>query len=342
MIIDSKTGVVTWLPTANQLGKVDAVIRVSDGKGGVDLQAFSIDVTQPNLAPGFINDVPGFTVTNQTPAVVKVAPGDIYRFQFKGLDPDSDPISYRIKSFNSQSGNNINTLGVTIDASTGLLTWNTVGQALGFYSATVGIMDSKGAENIQTFTLELTNSILPTANLAPVITSTPRNQISVGPTYVYQIAATDPNSDPLTYSLINPPTGMSVNNQGLLTWTPNPAQLGQSAIQIQVSDGRGGIVTQQFGLDVVNFGNLVNHSPTITSTPTFVTNLDKTYSYQLTGTDSDNDTLIWSLDNAPKGMVIDSSTGIIKWNPTSLQLGTHTVAVRLTDAYGLTVNINIK
>jgi Putative Ig domain len=152
-----------------------------------------------------------------------------------------------------------------------------------------------------------------------------------------QIAATDPNADPLTYSLINPPAGMSVNTQGLLTWTPTAAQLGQSAVQIQVSDGRGGVTTQQFGLDVVSAGSIVNHSPEITSTPTFTTNLGKTYSYQPVGTDSDNDTLIWSLDNAPTGMVIDSNTGIVKWNPTSNQIGTHTIAVRLTDAYGLYV-----
>jgi fibro-slime domain-containing protein/RHS repeat-associated protein len=337
MVIDSKTGVVTWLPTASQLGKTDAVIRVSDGKGGVDLQAFSIDVTTPNLAPGFINEIPGFTSYTTAPAAVKVAAGDTYRFQFKGLDPDSDPINYRIKSFNSSASSNVNTLGVSIDANTGLLTWNTAGQALGFYSATVGVIDNKGAENIQTFTLELTNSITPAANLPPVIASTPRNQTSVGQTYFYQITATDPNSDPLTYSLINPPAGMSINNQGLLTWTPTAAQLGQSAIQIQVSDGRGGITSQQFGLDVVSSGSIVNHSPEITSLPAFTTNLGKTYSYQLTGADSDNDTLIWSLDSAPTGMVIDSTTGILKWNPTSSQLGTHTIAVRLTDAYGLYV-----
>jgi fibro-slime domain-containing protein/RHS repeat-associated protein len=334
MIIDSKTGVITWIPTANQLGKTDAVIRVSDGKGGVDLQSFSIDVVEPNTAPVFVNTPLDYLATS---TVIKVAAGDTYRFQFKGLDPDSDPISYQIKSFNGQTGNNPNTLGVSIDANTGLLTWNTAGQALGFYSATVGVVDNKGAENIQTFTLELTNSITPAVNLAPVIASTPRKQTSVGETYIYQITATDPNSDPLTYSLINSPAGMSINNQGLLTWTPNPSQIGQSTIQIQVSDGRGGVTSQQFGLDVVSVGSIVNHSPEITSRPTFTTNLGKTYSYQLVGADSDNDTLIWSLDSAPIGMVIDANTGILKWNPTSTQIGTHTIAVRLTDAYGLYV-----
>jgi large repetitive protein len=105
-------------------------------------------------------------------------------------------------------------------------------------------------------------------------------------------------------------------------------------VAITVSDGIA--TTQQtYALTVGN--TPINHSPEITSTPTFTTNLDKTYSYQPTGTDSDNDTLIWSLDTAPTGMVIDSQTGILKWNPTSTQLGTHTVAVRLTDAYGLYV-----
>jgi RHS repeat-associated protein len=202
--------------------------------------------------------------------------------------------------------------------------------------------------------------ITPPVNIDPVfITTAPvGTKLNAGGVFTYRSNAVDNNADPLTYSLINAPTGMTVDpTSGVVVWNPTLTQvenyyqelaaeqarltaIGRGAYArtkvefdtyLRVSDGT--LTTQQtYALTVGNIP--INHSPEITSTPTFTTNLDKTYSYQLTGKDLDNDTLIWSLDNAPKGMVIDSSTGIVKWNPTSTQLGTHTVAVRLTDAYG--------
>ncbi|WP_219892165.1 putative Ig domain-containing protein [Chamaesiphon polymorphus] len=316
--IDPSTGLITWQPNQAQIGRTfDSLIQVKDAYGGIAQQSIQLKVVATNTAPIFTN-----APLNSIVATVN----NPVEYQFRAIDADNDPIGYRIV-------NPTNALGATINAQTGVFAWATASRSLGSYSFTVGATDSKGLETLQDFTVALQN--LP--NLVPVIASTPRKQTPVGQTYVYQITATDPNSDPLTYNLINPPAGMSVNNRGLLTWTPTAAQLGQSSIQIQVSDGRGGVTSQQFDLDVVNFGNLVNNSPEITSIPTFTTNLGKTYSYQLTGTDSDNDTLIWSLDNAPTGMVIDSATGILKWNPTSSQIGNQTIAVRLSDAYGLYV-----
>ncbi|WP_206758544.1 putative Ig domain-containing protein [Nostoc punctiforme] len=335
MVIDSKTGVVTWLPAATHLGKTNAVIRVSDGKGGVALQAFSIDVAQPNLAPGFINNIPGFTSTTTLPEIVKVAAGDTYRFQFNALDPDSDPISYRIKSFNSQTSNNINTLGVSIDGNTGLFSWNTAGQDLGFYSATVGVIDTKGAENIQTFTLELTNSITPAVNLAPVIVSTAPTNISLGQFYLYAVQASDSNYDPLTYSLEYAPLGMTIDSSGKISWQPQANQLGSQHVTLNVSDDRGGIATQSFDINIVSSVNHINHAPSITSAPNLITNLDRVYEYNLSGSDPDGDLLLWSLDAAPEGMVIDAQRGTLRWQPSSTQIGEHTVAVQLTDAYGM-------
>lgn len=73
----------------------------------------------------------------------------------------------------------------------------------------------------------------------------------------------------------------------------------------------------------------------ITSAPGFITNLEKEYQYNLTGTDSDGDLLLWSLDSAPEGMVIDVTTGALRWQPRAGNVGEHVVAVRVTDNYGL-------
>ncbi|MFM8408612.1 MAG: Ig-like domain-containing protein, partial [Pirellulaceae bacterium] len=45
---------------------------------------------------------------------------------------------------------------------------------------------------------------------------------------------------------------------------------------------------------------------------------------------------IYALSNAPTGMTIDPSTGVVQWTPTANQLGTRTFAVSMTDKAGNT------
>jgi parallel beta-helix repeat protein len=73
-------------------------------------------------------------------------------------------------------------------------------------------------------------------------------------------------------------------------------------------------------------------APVITSSNTCVGNVDSPISYTATATDADEgDTLEWSLDSAPDGMTIDSSTGVVSYTPSSI--GEETFTVRATDSY---------
>jgi hypothetical protein len=53
-----------------------------------------------------------------------------------------------------------------------------------------------------------------------------------------------------------------------------------------------------------------------------------------TGYDPDGDMLVWGLEKAPEGMVIDARTGALRWNAKPVQLGEHEVVVSLYDNYG--------
>ena len=55
------------------------------------------------------------------------------------------------------------------------------------------------------------------ANNAPTITSTPRGTVRLGATYLYQVLASDPNGDPITYLLSTKPDGMTMDAAGLVT-----------------------------------------------------------------------------------------------------------------------------
>ncbi|HCL90511.1 MAG TPA: hypothetical protein DHW70_04240 [Candidatus Atribacteria bacterium] len=51
----------------------------------------------------------------------------------------------------------------------------------------------------------------PPTNLSPTITSTPITLATVDVLYTYDVNATDPEGDTLTYSLIAPPEGMTID-----------------------------------------------------------------------------------------------------------------------------------
>ena len=85
-------------------------------------------------------------------------------------------------------------------------------------------------------------------NGVPKITSTPQPSIDLKSTtlYSYQVVATDPDQDPLTYVLVRGPKEAQLSTDGLLTFNPDPATNGDYSVEIQVSDGRSGIDQQEF------------------------------------------------------------------------------------------------
>ena len=82
---------------------------------------------------------------------------------------------------------------------------------------------------------------LPTANVAPIVSSLPVTFASVDLPYRYQIAASDPDGTSLAYLLISGPPGMEIDPQeGFVTWLPTDESPATSTVQISVFDTRGG------------------------------------------------------------------------------------------------------
>jgi len=74
-------------------------------------------------------------------------------------------------------------------------------------------------------------------NSAPVIESDPVTTAKEGAVYTYDVEATDPNGDTLTYSLTTGPDGMTINSAtGVISWTPTEEQIGENEVEIEVSD----------------------------------------------------------------------------------------------------------
>lgn len=73
-------------------------------------------------------------------------------------------------------------------------------------------------------------------NHVPEISSSPVTNILLGADYSYDVEASDPDGDSLTFSLETSPTGMTINaTTGEISW--NPGSLGSYPVSVKVSDG---------------------------------------------------------------------------------------------------------
>ncbi|MGH9837934.1 MAG: putative Ig domain-containing protein [Blastocatellia bacterium] len=170
-------------------------------------------------------------------------------------------------------------------------------------------------------------------NSPPVITSTPPASTCSNRPYSYQVIGADPNAgDVLTYSLPTAPTGMTINSAtGLIQWTPTAAQAGANNVKVRVTDLGNNQVEQTWTINVTA-APATNTAPSITSTAPTGAAVDAPYVYQVTASDPDPcEVLAYSLDAAPAGMTINSTTGLIQWTPTASQTGNHNVTVRVRD-----------
>lgn len=230
MVINAQTGVIEWQNTADKVGNQSIAVEVSDGRGGKTQQTFSLAIvdTLPNRPPNFTS----------TP-VVDAYINQLYKYDSEAVDPDQDRLTYRLIS---------GPQGIQVDPNTGLITWKPNGTQSGIYDVVLEAVDGNGGTAQQSFQIQTQAE---PGNFAPIITSKPAVAAYTSKAYSYDVIAVDPDKDPLTYALINAPTGMTIDSaSGKILWGL-PIN-GQSDVTVRVQDNRGGVDTQHFTLNVNN------------------------------------------------------------------------------------------
>jgi len=87
------------------------------------------------------------------------------------------------------------------------------------------------------------------ANSPPTVSPIPSGSVILGLTYRYDVQASDPDGDPLTYAFTaspnNPPTGMTIDpGTGRITWTPSATGT-SSGFSVVATDPYGASSTPQ-------------------------------------------------------------------------------------------------
>ncbi|CAM2005369.1 putative Ig domain-containing protein [Acanthopleuribacter pedis] len=287
-------------------------VRISSG--GVTL--FADDVGQSGRTTQSIpyrvladpdNVAPVVTSTPITEAFV----GEPYRYQVIAEDADNDTLFYTALAARP---------GMAI-SNTGLFTWHP--EQAGRFTVTLEVDDRRGGVVLHQYRLEVFERV----NQAPVFTDLPSNTLlPINQPYQFQLAAADPDGDPVSFNLADGPADARIDADGLLTWTPTA--VGAFDFVVAVRDPHGAGEQAGFSLSVV----ADNGAPTLTNLPGDLAVIQgETLAFQLTAVDPDGDPLVFSLESGPTDLTL-SELGWVNWVPTSL--GSFTVVVVVADGRG--------
>ncbi|APZ93419.1 putative Ig domain-containing protein [Fuerstiella marisgermanici] len=237
MLIDESTGVIQWSP--DTVGTHDILIEVSDGRNTAT-QAYSVVVADGD---DFVdpNDPTRGTKSNRAPVITSTPGfgadvGTLYQYQVIAIDPEGNALTYSLGE-NAPAGMQI--------SPTGVVTWTPAAPDLGQPTIAVIATDDEGATATQAFTLDVA------INESPTITSEPKLQLTRGGFYRYSVRATDPDGDPLTYSLDDAPEGMTIDQYGRIIWQSTTSDAVTESVFVSVSDDHGQTATQAWEIQLL-------------------------------------------------------------------------------------------
>jgi RHS repeat-associated protein len=282
--------------------------RATDQGGLYDSQVFTVGVLDIDSTPVLL------PVTAPAPRI-----GQKYRLTVKATDADvGDGLLYRLDSA---------PIGMSIDAISGEVRWTPYAEQAGTVSFQVRVTDLRGASATRTISVELP------PNHPPTIDSTAPTAATSGQPYLYNLKASDPDGDTLSYRFDDSPFGMTIApTNGAIRWTPPREMLsGPVHVRVRVTDANHGEVFQDFTIDLTA---PVNHAPVFDSTPQPVVALGQRYDYDADARDEDGDAVQYTLLEAPAGMLVDTVTGLVVWQPQAEEVGLAHVRLQAIDQYG--------
>ena len=304
----AEVGQQSWLQTAPLSGTFNVSVAAGQTVDSIDFGNEQLS-SAPLRTPAFTSMAPKSAVDGQR-----------YDYIAAVNNPDSVPLSFDLT---------VKPDGMVVDPQTGTIVWYPTADELGPQDVILRMRDSRGDVVLQHVTVNVS------LEAPPVITSTAPEPAVSGLPYRYQVLAQDAEGEPLTYSLVQAPSGMTIDSTtGLVSWTGAPIGPGLPGgydVTIQVSDGRSGVDSQSFTLLVV--AAQANQAPVIHSTAPTTVGLGHGYWYAVKASDPDGDPLSYLLATAPAGMTIDAS-GMVRWTPNPDQFGPNAVTVRVQDGRG--------
>jgi hypothetical protein len=313
---DDETGLLTGTPQEEHVGdSEDITITVTDGRDTRSIGPFKIKVYGSTEVPLPGNNPPTIAGTPAPTVMVNQA----YSFQPTAEDPDGDRLRFSITNRPSWA---------SFSTSTGRLS-GTPGKAnIATYSnIVISVSDGVVTRSLPAFSIRVQGP----DNRPPTISGTPATSVQATQTYTFQVAASDPDGDPLVYRINNLPRWATFSTaSGRLRGTPTLDDVGTySNLIISVSDGRESTSLPAFSITVTR---PENRAPTISGSPPTTASVGTEYSFTPTASDPDGDTLGYEIVNRPGWAEFDTATGRLRGTPTAA--GTFAnISIKVSDGH---------
>lgn len=321
---DKSLGIFSWTPIDTDTGIHDISLEVQDTGGLSDTLNWTITVTEKaaNLAPYFT-----VSVDNMNSSGVV---GTITYDTCKAVDPENGTLTFY--SLERPDG------AFYLDSLSGIVSWMPYESHIGTHSISIMVKDTGGLSDTLTWKVTVVDS---TTNQVPKFTkidSEMKKDATVGQVYMDTCKAEDPNKDPITFFIASTPiVGLSIDpNSGAIRWQPTSDQVGDNIAVIGVKDDKGLADTLIWTITVKS----PNQAPQFTKLASQMKNtvaVGSTYDDTLQAEDPDGDVFSYHLTDPVQNLTVTESNGVVKWTPTTDQIGVTTIQVYVKDIHG---NIN--
>ena len=330
---DSATGGITGQPTAIDVGSHSVTVTAFDGRGGQISDEFILDVvainenddnTPPNLVSPLINQ--------------EVFEGDVFNLDIAGAfeDKDGDPLQFVLEGLPTS---------LFLDPATNTIVGTPTAADVGTFTVKVTATDGRGGRISEQFFLDVLSADVvdsgddntPPRLISPFLDQT----VDVGTSIFTDLnnRFEDPDGDFLDFTVSGlPPSLFFDSATDSIVGTPEQIDVGSYLIEVSASDGRGGKISSDFFLTVVETETNTDNRDPVLRSPIFDAQLvqGELVSIPLEGTfiDEDGDALEYVVSGLPPSLFVDPATNSIVGTLADVDVGSYTVEVRVFDGKG--------
>lgn len=211
-------------------------------------------------------------------------------------------------------------LTMSINSTTGVVSWASASLVGSPHTVTIVATNSAGSDE-ETWELAVDSS-------APIINPIPDESTVDGTIYIGPTPTLSQGSNPVTWSLVQGPPGMTISaSTGVLLWS-NSTAIGSPHIVTIGADNSVGSDEETWVLSVVI-------PPIITPIADDSVLEGTTYTAPTPTLTQGTTPVTWSLTQGPSGAQIDAFTGVVTWSTASSSGSPHTITIRATNFAGV-------
>ena len=329
---DTENGLLRLVAAEGATGTADITVTVTDSAGHQFAEVFTVNVSpdSTNNLP-FLADIPVIRTTVNTPATFTLSAVDLEGNAVKFAGLKSGSVNYTF-TVNSTTGE------VTVTPPTGFV--GTMQLLVGVKAAT----DSSTALTADSASSTVYDKQLVTLQVGPAAPTAVDLQAASDSGYLNTDNLTRTNS--LSFDVLGVTSGAVVklyrgttllgsataSGSMVTITTTGLASLGDGTYNITGTQTENGL--ESFASPVLVVTLDTTAPPLFTSIPPTTAAVGVQLSYNVQNAEEGAPGTVYSLVNAPTGVTINTSTGVVSWTPTAAQFGVHAFSVVLTDGAG--------